>query len=235
MAPTHAFEEVGHFGVTVRATFTGGRRAVDALFIKVEAPVDPTAPLVEADFEDATRDTHWGYQFKFYRGHQTNAAQVARPDGEGRCMRIFYDAGKDNRTAAQLAPGAWDIDRYPFVRFQYRIPEGVPVAVQLSPFEAPGRPGGFILAATASQVGRFGDLDGYALVDDGEWQEITLDVRRLRKVDPELRYLRQFMFSTPWNAPSPVKPGLAPEAFEFWFDEFAILPDLPRSAGGPGG
>ena len=97
--------------------------------------------------------------------------------------------------------------------------------MQLSPFAAPGRPGGFILAATVDQADRFGDLNGYALVDDGQWREITMDVRRLREVYPELHYLQQFMFSTPWNAPPPAEPELTLEDCEFWFDDFAILPD----------
>ena len=120
----------------------------------------------------------------------------------------------------------WPIDRYPFVRFQYRIPVGVPVTVQLSPFPAPGRPEGFILAATANQADRFGDLEGYTLLDDGGWHEITLDARRVRKVEPGLQYLRQFLFSTPWQDPLPTtQPGLALDDCEFWFDDFAILAD----------
>ena len=226
MEPTHTFEEAGHYGVTVRATFSDGSRGVAPAFIHVPERLDPQAPLVEADFEDATMESHWGYQFKFYRGHQTEATHVDRPDGPGKCMHIFYAARKDNRTAAQVAPGVWDIDRYPIVRFQYRIPSGVPVTVQLSPFPAPGRPEGFILAATENQADRFGDLDGYAMMDDGDWHEITMDARRVREAEPGLQYLRQFMFATPWQDPLPtVEPGLTLEDCEFWFDDFAILAD----------
>ncbi len=226
--PVHVFEE-GHYAVTLRATFTNGRRGVDAVFIKVEPPVDPSAPFVEADFEDATREEKWGFHFKFYRDHQTGSAHVDRPDGDGKCMHIFYDAGKANRTAAQIAPGAWDIDRYPFVRFQYRIPEGVPVAVQFNPFSAPGRPENLFLAGTVDQVNRFGDVEGYTLVDDGQWREITLDVRRLRQAYPDLQHLQQFMFSTPWTSVpgAPAQRQLAVEDFEFWFDDFAIVPETP--------
>jgi hypothetical protein len=230
VAPTHTYPEAGHYAVTVRATFTNGRCGVDVLFIKVEVPVDPSLPLVEADFEDATKDTHWGYQFKFYRGHQTNATPVERTGGPGKCMRIFYDPNKANRTAAQLAPGAWDIDAYPIVCFEYRIPEGVPVAVQFNPFPAPDRPEGFVLAATEGQTDRFGDLKGDILADDGEWHEITLDVRRLREAYPGLKYLKQSMFSTPWQDPLPTeKPGLSLKDCEFWIDDFFVLPEGGRA------
>ena len=54
---------------------------------------------MEADFEDATRETHWGYQFKFYRGHQTDATHVERPDGQRAQLSVnaaplYDDAGK---------------------------------------------------------------------------------------------------------------------------------------------
>ena len=187
--------------------------------------MDPSAPLVEADFETQTMDTHWGYQFKFYRGHQTGAANIPRPGGEGHCMHLFHAPGKANQTAGQLAPGAWDIDAYPFVRFQYRIPEGVPVGVQFTTFEAPGRPGGFILAGTVDQASRFGNLDGYILVDDGQWREITIDVRRLRKVYPKLQHLRQFMFNTPWSS---VPPPRQWHYFPALQSDFTSYPDGPQ-------
>ena len=132
------------------------------------------------------------------------------------CMRIFYDPNKANRTAAQIAPGAWDIDRYPFVRFDYRIPEGVPVAIELTPFGGPDRPGAFTMGGTANRPERATDLDAYALIDDGQWHTITMDVRRVREAYPELQHLRQFMFLTNWTEDA---------GQEFWFDEFAILPE----------
>ncbi|MFO7947437.1 MAG: right-handed parallel beta-helix repeat-containing protein [Armatimonadota bacterium] len=205
MEPTHRWDEAGHYGVTVRATFADDTRGVAPVFVHVPRRLDPQAPLVEVDFEDETRGETWGYYLKFYRGHQTGAVHVDYPDREGKCMRIFYDADKANRTAGQIAPGAWDIDRYPFVRFDYRIPRGVPVTVEVTPFSAPGRPGGFVVAATANQAARIGDLDGYTLADDGQWHTLTMDVRRVREVYPQLQHLRQWMFNTPWNTPpSPV-------------------------------
>jgi hypothetical protein len=203
VAPTHAFAEPGNYGVTVRATFADGGRDVAAAFVRVQRPADPGAPLVEADFEDETRLTHWDYQFKFYRPHQTGSAHVERPDGEGKCMHVFYDANKSNQTAGQIAPGLWEIDRYPIVRFEYRIPRGVPVTVSVAPFEAPGRAGNFFLAATENQAARTGRLDGYTLIDDGQWHTLTMDVRRVREIEPDLQHLRQWTFTTPWGTVPP--------------------------------
>ncbi len=203
MEPTHTWDESGHYGVTARATFADGSRAVAAVFVYVPERLDPQAPLVDVDFEDETRGDTWGFYLKFYRGHQTGATHEECPDRDGKCMRIFYDPEKANRTAGQIAPGAWDIDRYPLVRFDYRIPRGVPVTVEVTTFPVPGQPGGFIIAATENQMARMSDLDGYTLTDDGQWHTLTMDVRRVREVAPELDYLRQWMFSTQWNTAPP--------------------------------
>ena len=217
--PRHVYDQAGHYGVTVRATFADGGRAVDVAFVKVATPPEPGEPLVEADFEDATRDTHWGYQFKFYRGHQTGFAHVDRPEGEGKCIRLFYDEGKRNQTAGQVAPGVWDIDRHPLVRLAYRIPEGVPVALCVEPFPAPGRSRGFILGGTETRsAGGYVDLGEYTLQDDGQWHQVTLDVRKVREADPELEHLGRFMFYTAWQED---------RGQEFWFDDFMILPEAP--------
>ena len=202
-APTHTFAEPGNYGITVRATFTDGGRDVQPVFVRVVEPLDPEAPFVVGDFEEETRYTHWDYQFKFYRPHQTGSAWVEREDGEGRKMHIFYQDGKGNRTAGQIAPGLWDIDEYPIVRFDYRIPQGVPVTVQLTPFEAPDRPSAFFVAATENYADRLGEIDGHILVDDGNWHTLEMDVRLAREVYPELQHLRQWMFSTPWTTVPP--------------------------------
>ena len=69
---------------------------------------------------------------------------------------------------------------------------------------------------TPVRTARHEDLDAYTLIDDGQWHEITMDVRKAREVYPELRYLRQFMFYPGWTED---------RAQEMWFDDFAILPE----------
>ncbi len=214
--PTHVYEEAGNYGVTVRASFTDGRSSVDSLFVRVVEPVERFAPFVAADFEDETRLTHWGYHFKFYRGHQTGYAHVERPDGEGKCMHLFYQAGKRNSSTADMAPGAWDIHLYPILRFDYRIPEGVPIALEVTTFQAPERPNGFTLGGTDTRSTRYEDLAAYRLIDDGQWHTAEIDVRRVHDVHPDLLHLRQFIFYTNWQEE---------EGQEFWFDNFYILPE----------
>ncbi|MEA3402150.1 MAG: right-handed parallel beta-helix repeat-containing protein [Armatimonadota bacterium] len=212
--PAKTYADAGCYGVTVRTTFENGRRGVDVVVVEVREQEAPGVPMVEVDFEDATRGTRWGYYFKFYRGHQTGASHIQRPDGDGKCMHLYYDDERANRTAGQIAPGAWDIDDYPLIRFDYRVPEGVPVAIEVTTYGGPDQPGGFTLGGSASRHSRHEDLDLYTLVDDGRWHEITVDVRTARQAYPELQYLRQFMFHTGWTED---------RGQEFWFDDFAIL------------
>jgi len=215
--------EAGHHGVTVRATFADGRRAIDVVFVKVEKPAGSGAPLVRVDFENESFRREWGYLLKNYNVWQTGAERVPRPDGEGLCMRLFYDSERTNGTAAQLVPGEWDIDRYPLIRFAYRIPPGVTVAVETNTFRtglhfttSPERPIGFVLGGTPERAARHEDLDAYTLIDDGRWHEITMDVRKAREVYPELRSIRQFMLYPGWTED---------HGQEMWFDDFMILPD----------
>ena len=214
--PEHAYTEAGHYRATVRVVFADGSRAIDVVFIDVAEAREPGDPLVRADFEDETRDTEWGYHFKFYRGWLTGFAHEERADGRGKAKRLYFDPNKANRAAAAIAPGAWVINEYPRLRLAYRIRPGTPVALVVEPFEAPGRPRGFILGGTENRTNEpYIDLDAYSLVDDGEWHEIEMDLRRVREAHPELDHLYRFMFYTRWDED---------EDQEFWFDDFYILP-----------
>ena len=58
------------------------------------------------------------------------------------------------------------------------------------------------------------DTADYLLADDGVWHEVTIDVRKVRAVVPDLRYLRLFEFHCYWPKGS---------GHEFRFDDFSIL------------
>lgn len=215
--PEHTWAEAGDHGVVVRCEFAGGERGVETVFVGVEEPVDPAAPLVQADFEDATRETQWGYHFKFYRSWLTGYEHVAREEGTGKCMRLFYDAGKANQAAGAVAPGVWEIDRYPLIRFSYRIAPGTPVGICVEPFEGMPGPRGWIIGGTDTRVvGGYTEVEGPRLIDDDAWHEVTVDLRAIRAVTPEVRYLRRFMFRCDWRAD---------QGQEFRYDDFAILPE----------
>ncbi len=216
LEPTHTWPEAGDHGVLVRCEFESGERGVDVVFVGVQEPTDPADPLVQADFEPETRETHWGYHFKFYRSWLTGYEHVQREVGEGHCMRLFYAPKKANKAAGAIAPGVWDIDAYPIVRFAYRIPEGVPVVLFFEAFDGAPGPGGWVLGGTEAQnVPGYTEAAGPTLIDDNQWHEAEVDLRAIREVTPEARYLRRFMFRCNWRED---------HGQQFRFDDFAILP-----------
>ena len=121
----HAYSDPGHYPSRVRVRYADGDEDVDVAFVKVELPVDPAAPMLVVDFEEETV-LDWGYLFKIYRGNRLTGHDFVTGGFEGsRCVRLFAETdGSD--LGCSLAPGEWDIDAYPFIRFAYRITEGGP-------------------------------------------------------------------------------------------------------------
>ncbi len=212
----HVYEDCGHYPSRVRARNADGDDDVDVAFVKVERPRDPHAPMLVVDFEEETT-LDWGYLFKIYRGNRlTGHSFVTGGIGGSRCVRLFAEAdGSD--LGCSLAPGEWDIDTYPLIRFAYRIPEGVPVGLWLQPFPAEAYGEGVVIAGGTSSrdCGPYPDTDTCALLDDDQWHIAELDARTIREHIEEVRQLRRFRFYTHGNAR---------EGQHFWFDEFAILP-----------
>lgn len=214
--PTHVYEDTGDYAVICRVRFADGHSAIDPVFVRVQVPKHTDAPLVSADFEDATRETEWGYHFKYYRSWLTGYEQVQKPRGEGKCMHLYYAQGKRNNAAGAVAPGVWDIDDHPYLRLDYRIPEGVPVAIRVEPFDAEDMPRGFLLGGTETRnTEGFIDLGGERLIDDGQWHSICVDVRTVRDEVPGLQYLYRAMMHCDWDDF---------QGAEFWYDNFAITP-----------
>ncbi|MGD8238935.1 MAG: right-handed parallel beta-helix repeat-containing protein [Armatimonadota bacterium] len=214
-AATHTYQRPGQYCARARLRYRHGHQDVAVAFVKVAAPPDPRAPMLTVDFEDETL-LEWGYLFKFYRQRNTGFERVGGGFQGGKCMRLFAEANGSILGCA-LAPGEWDIDVYPLIRFAYRIPEGVPVGLYLQAFpsEEYGE-GGVIVGGTASRAaGSYPDLDMHKLVDDGAWHEATIDARAIREVIKGVKYLRRFRFYTHNNAA---------QGHEFWFDDFRIVP-----------
>ncbi len=217
MQPTHTYERVAQHGVTVRVHLANGQRRTSVTFVDVIVPAEDNPPLAWADFEHDTR-WQWGYHFKFYRNDQTDWRFVEDVGHEGsRCVHLrAARTGKSNSNTCKIAPGKWSIDQYPIVRFAYRIPPGVPVAIVLEPFAGEGLPRGFVLGGTENHpVGRYQPIGDYRLIDDGRWHTIRLDVRAVRQAVADLEYLQRFLLYLQWGAD-------ADSEYEFWFDDFAI-------------
>ena len=128
-----------------------------------------------------------------------------------------WRTGESSDLSCALAPGEWDIDAYPFIRFAYRIPSGVPLGIWLQPFPMIEYGDGVVIVGgtPSRESGPYPDTGTHCLVDDGEWHEATVDARDIRTQHPKVTHLRRFRFYTHQN-------GVGGQ--EYWFDDFAILP-----------
>ena len=184
--------------------------------LRVETMETATKPVVVIDFEPENRE-QWFYYFSFSRQRSTTARLDDATAASGKhSMRVY--AEKDRATmSCHLRPRWWDIDRFPIVRFAYRVPEGVPVGVWVHAFRSTkvGRGMVCIGGSPARDSGHYSDLKRLDLVDDGRWHEAVFDARLVREVFPDVKLLQTFRFYTNENG----KKGQ-----EFWFDNFRILP-----------
>jgi len=180
-------------------------------------PDDPTAPLVATDFEEEDVE-EWGsvWYFNWQGNMDYDRATDTAATGKS-CAHLR--ANKEGSTLeASIAPRGWDIDRYPWIRFSYRIPEGTPVGLRLEAFPAGVLSGERIVSiggSAAYLATGNPNLARYQLIDDGQWHQVTIDARTIREVYPDVVGLYCFRFYTPANAR---------EGQQFWFDDFALWP-----------
>lgn len=191
--------------------------------IRWHPPDDPAAPLVMTDFEDDSLQ-QWGYVWNLDRKQDTGYARAKDTAAGGRFSLRLYATGNRSILGGDVKPPVWDLDRYPLVRFAYRIPRGVPIGVWLDCFDTEAHGAGRVcVGGTAARRSRgANDLNQHQLVDDNQWHTITLDARIVREVFGDVKYLQAFQFYTQGNGQ---------KGQEFWVDDFAIMPDpaqLPK-------
>ena len=183
--------------------------------IRWQPPTDPKAPLVATDFEDATLE-QWGYVWNLDRKRNTDYGRVKDTAAGGTySLRLFATADK-SILAGDVKPRIWEIDRYPIVRFAYRIPKGVPVGIWLDCFDTEKHGSGRVCigGSPARSCGASKDLRKCRLIDDDKWHTVTLDARAVRVALPDAKHLQAFQFYTHRNGK---------KRHEFWVDDFSIM------------
>lgn len=214
-APQHVYKDFGDYTVRLRCTDASGAIVNSIFFVRVERTVDPKEPLMQTGFEEEDFE-EWGHLWD--RGPVRESKTYypeARNDGKGQCMCVSTE-GNNSTLATNVKMRIWDIDKYPFVHFSYRIPKGVPVGVWLDTWPSENHPVHICIGGSpANSAGAYPDLDSYKLVDDGQWHDIEIDVRKIRQIVPDIKLLKVFGFST--NSKSL-------EGQKFWFDDFVIKP-----------
>ncbi|MEN6547920.1 MAG: right-handed parallel beta-helix repeat-containing protein [Armatimonadia bacterium] len=179
----------------------------------IETMETATEPFVKSGFE-AENLEQWFYWWYAHRQRNAAAQVDATTAATGkRSLRLFATADQSTLSAL-IQPPWWDIDRFPFVKFAYRIPAGTPVGLRLDAFQTEKRPyPTMYVGGTASRATNNLDTKTYTLVDDDQWHEITVDVRTIRQVWPEVKLLHTFYFYTNANGKKDQ---------QFWFDDFVI-------------
>lgn len=174
-----------------------------------------TEPIVTTGFEPDNLE-QW---FFYWYAHRQRNAQARIDDTTAatgkRSLRL--EATADQSTlSALIQPPWWDIDRFPLIKFSYRIPPGTPVGLRLDAFPTEKRgQGAMYIGGTQSRAQSNSDTKTYTLIDDNQWHEITMDVRTIREIYPEVKLLRTFYFYTNANGK---------QDQHFWLDDFTILP-----------
>ena len=183
--------------------------------IRWQPPKAP-APLVKTDFEDDTVE-EWGYVWNLDRKRDTGFERTNSTAATGKSSLRLYATGNRSILGGDVKPRIWEIDRYPLVRFSYRIPQGVPVGLWLDCFDTEKHGSGRLCigGTPARHSGGAKDLNKYALIDDNQWHAVTLDARLIQEVFPDVTHLQSFQLYTRENAQ---------KGQELWIDDFAITP-----------
>jgi len=172
-----------------------------------------TGTIVRTDFE-AEHLEDWCYWWYTHRQRNAEAALDDTTAATGkRSLRLFATDDKSSLSCL-IRPPWWDLDRFPIVRFSYRIPPGVPVGLRLEAMASEQRGANVYVGGTANRAnGGNPGHDRVKLVDDDQWHEATVDVRCIRETFPGLKLLRTFWFYTNANGT---------KGQQFWFDDFRI-------------
>ncbi len=171
-------------------------------------------PVVVTDFEaeDVEAWFYWWY------GHRQRNTQMRVDDTNAasgqRSLRVEA-TGDGANMGVLLRPPGWDIDRFPFVSFSYRIPPGVPVGLWVMPMATDQRGQGAVVlgGSPARASGSTPDLKRWELTDDDQWHKVMLDVRAIREVFPDVQLLKTLYLRTNDNG----KLGQ-----RYWIDDFRI-------------
>ncbi|NLX12060.1 MAG: PKD domain-containing protein [Phycisphaerales bacterium] len=239
----HRYTEAHDYGVRVRVIDAHGERHMGVGYVNAEPPRSEEV-LIHTTFDN--EDSDWWVHWQFYRGRRSTGFSDYKHILDMKTGKGYHWIGPRDGNGplpAFLHPREWNIDKYPIVRIRYRISAGAPIAIFVRPFPSAYHllqdldvrqdSRRYYFAGTNSVVKR-GDIDEKTsrhrrgplpdgpfeqiLIDDGQWQEITFDVRDIRKKYPEVNVLQSLEIGDlEIDGGAKVEPG-----DEFWLDEIYI-------------
>ena len=210
----HRFAEALDYPVRVEVTTRDGARLWGTDCLVVESEADDAAPLLHSTF--GAEDEDWCIRWQCYR--PAPAAHEIVPDGVSGGRSLHVHAPEDGGTlVAWTHPREWEIDRYPRVWMRYRIRPGTTLGVALEAFEPniEERPVYLALTDLQQEVPQL-PAGVQQLVADGQWHEISFDVRVMRSVYGDgLRVLKSLKVQAPERLRTRA-------GDEYWLDEVRI-------------
>jgi len=214
---THGYSEARDYGVRVRVTDANGQHVVGVGYVDAR-PAPAEDGLVHTTFD--RDDPDWFVHWQLYRGRRDTGSSSYRQvideaTGAGH-VRVYPRGEAPWVLPAFIRPRGWDIDKYPHVRIRYQIRSGTPVAMFVRPFpsawytlwdmDSAQDSRRYYFAGTADVLDRAPVAEGaeqmrgrgplpdgpfpQQLVADGEWHEISFDVRDIRTKYPDVQVLQ---------------------------------------------
>ncbi len=216
------------YPIFLEVTDSEGRILNATSYVEIKEPNYDEKPLVHVNFNEFGHATRGGVPnfdnedanswWVFYLSRPTIDLEIV-DDGEGNLVGHFIaDAGEAGN--ARYMPADWDIDKYPYLKFSYRIDPGMPIAVQLQGSSTIENARNVYLAE-ATDANAPSDMivgDG-EFIDDGQWHDITLDVRAIREKYPEVTRIQELIVGAPDRNDMSDGDG-------YYLEDFAILPDV---------
>ena len=187
--------------------------------------------VINCTFEENSLED-WFYFWNHTRKANSSAKHDLTTAATGKgSWKVYYrpnSYGKKDggsQLSTHIVPANWMIDRFPYLRFSYRVPKGVPVGVSIHETSMIGRAknppvvflGGSPALSTQSKYTKYINMNLIPLIDDDKWHTVTVDVRAIRKHFPNVKMLSLCRF---WTPAVNGKPGDC-----YWIDNFAIMPE----------
>ncbi len=200
------------------------------LFREVKMDTAET-PVINCTFEEETLND-WFIYWKHTRRPNSAAKQDLTTAASGKgSWKVYFrpnSYGKNYKgsvLSTHILPKKWMIDRFPLVKFSYRIPKGVPVGLSIHDTSMIGRSanpatvflGGSPALVPESKYQKYINMDLIKLIDDDKWHTVTVDVRAIRKHFPNVKQLVLLRF---W---APAVNGRPEDCY--WIDDFSIMPE----------
>jgi hypothetical protein len=147
--------------------------------------------LLNSSFNKDDKD--WWWQWKTYR--PAAGARRIVDIGNGNRAQYLYSVSGGELLPSSVSPLWWNIDRFPYVSFRYKISKGTPLHIVAMGFrDRSGKREHTLAKSPMSGTEEGEERAELLLIDDGEWHQEKIDVRVIRNKYPDIDVLQSIKF-----------------------------------------